>query len=560
MGITRQEIGAMISQFLRVKSAIWVILIIAGLAVMVGHQNLPPIDRDEARFAQASKQMVASRDFITIKFQDEYRAKKPAGIYWLQASSAALFGTDDIANYRLVSLAGYLGSMALLFGFARMMNLSGWGGIAPVMAALLLGSNFIIFAEAHLAKTDSVLLALIIWQQMALFDIYRRRTQGQAGASYLQFWIAFACAILIKGPIGPFVAVATISLLCLFDRQFLLLSQLRFLRGLLITAIIVAPWAISVQIATQGAFLDIAIKADFLAKVQSAQESHGAPFGTYLLLLPLLAFPASLFAGQLAMIGQSIFKRDKGRFLVAWLIGYWLVIEFVPTKLPHYILPALPALWLLVLLAFVHPAKTHKWRARLRYVIMGVSALSGMALALLLGVLALRYGGVGSGVAFFSSLLVVLLTAGLLALCWRWIKQPQSGLMAAILAGGIMIHLIIISGVISQAKHIHPSTALAAQIATLNHRPDVIAAAGYHEPSLVFLLGRDVLLVGEVEAALLLAEASDGLAIIEARKKPEFTKTLTKLGIEAEEVGRVDGFNISKGMDITLGLYRRLKN
>ena len=551
------HIAQRVSTFLRMKSAIWVVMILVGMAVMVGHQTLAPIDRDEARFSQASKQMVASKDFITIKFQDEYRAKKPAGIYWLQASSAAVFGTDDIANYRLPSLAGYLASFALMVAFAKMMKLRGWGGIAPVMAGLLLASNFIIFAEAHLAKTDSVLLALIIWQQMALFDVYRRRSEGQAGAAITQFWIAFALTILIKGPIGPLVAGTTLIMLTAFDRSFSVLSHMRFLRGILITALIVAPWAVSVQIATQGAFLDIAIKADFLAKVQSAQESHGAPFGTYLLLLPLLAFPASLFAGQLAMIGKALFARDTGRFLIAWLVGYLVVIEIVPTKLPHYILPVLPALWLLVLLAFSYPAQASKWRIRLSYVIMGLSALSGAGLALVLGLLALRYGGIGSGVAFFSSLLVILLTGFLFAGFWRWLKAPQSALMSGILALGVIIHMVIIAGVISNAHRIHPSTALSHAILELKHRPALIAAAGYHEPSMVFLLGRDILLVEETEAALLLAEADDGLAIIEARKKKKFHEVAAKLSLEVTEVDRIDGFNISKGQDITLSLYRR---
>ena len=551
------HIAQRVSTFLRMKSAIWVVMILVGMAVMVGHQTLAPIDRDEARFSQASKQMVASKDFITIKFQDEYRAKKPAGIYWLQASSAALFGTDDIANYRLPSLAGYLASFALMVAFAKMMNLRGWGGIAPVMAGLLLASNFIIFAEAHLAKTDSVLLALIIWQQMALFDVYRRRSEGQAGAAITQFWIAFALTILIKGPIGPLVAGTTLIMLMAFDRSFSVLSHMRFLRGILITALIVAPWAVSVQIATQGAFLDIAIKADFLAKVQSAQESHGAPFGTYLLLLPLLAFPASLFAGQLAMIGKTLFARDTGRFLIAWLVGYMVVIEIVPTKLPHYILPILPALWLLVLLAFSYPAQASKWRIRLSYVIMGISALSGASLALVLGVLALRYGGIGSGVAFFSSLLVISLTGFLFAGFWRWLKAPQSALMSGILALGVVIHMVIIAGVVSNAHRIHPSTALSHAISQLKHRPALIAAAGYHEPSMVFLLGRDILLVEETEAALLLAEADDGLAIIEARKKKKFHEVIAKLSLEVKEVDRIDGFNISKGQDITLSLYQR---
>ena len=66
------------------------------------------MDRDEARFAQASKQMVESGDIITVRFQDELRAKKPVGIYWLQSVSAHLFGQDDIAVYRLPSLLGLL--------------------------------------------------------------------------------------------------------------------------------------------------------------------------------------------------------------------------------------------------------------------------------------------------------------------------------------------------------------------------------------------------------------------------------------------------------------------
>ena len=546
-----------VSAALRRPSAFWVVLLVLASFVMVGHQSLAPIDRDEARFSQASKQMVISKDFVTIKFQDEYRAKKPAGIYWLQAASAALFGIDDIANYRLPSLAGYLASLALIFAFARLMNLNGWGGLAPLLAALMLGSNFIVFAEAHLAKTDSVLLACILWQQISLFDIYRRRYQGQAGAPINQFWIAMGLAILVKGPIGPLVGFSTLAMLCLFDRSVLMARQLRWLRGLLLVLVIVAPWAVSVQIATQGAFLDIAIKADFLAKVQSAQESHGAPFGAYLALLPLLAFPASLFASQLSMIGKAVFKRDKGRFLIGWIVGYWLLIELTPTKLPHYVLPLLPALWLLVIMCFSYPAKPVKWRIRLSYVLMGLSALSGVAFAFILAWLALRYGGVGSGVAFMASLLLIALTSLLLYLQWRWMKAPQSAMMAIILALGAFIHLMTISAVIANASHIHPSTQLASAIEKLSVPADMIAAAGYHEPSMVFLVGRDVLLVDETEAALLLAEAPAGLVIIEARKKSAFLDVVQKINLNVAEQGRVDGFNISKGKEITLLLYRR---
>ena len=60
-------------------------LVLCGLVLFLpGFFNIPPIDRDEARFAQASKQMVETGDFVDIRFQDEVRYKKPVGIYWLR--------------------------------------------------------------------------------------------------------------------------------------------------------------------------------------------------------------------------------------------------------------------------------------------------------------------------------------------------------------------------------------------------------------------------------------------------------------------------------------------
>ena len=83
-------------------------LALLAAAVMVGHQTVPPMDRDESRFAQASRQMADTGDLVTIRFQDEIRAKKPVGIYWLQSASASLFGEEHIAAYRLPSLIAML--------------------------------------------------------------------------------------------------------------------------------------------------------------------------------------------------------------------------------------------------------------------------------------------------------------------------------------------------------------------------------------------------------------------------------------------------------------------
>ena len=73
------------------RSTLWFFLSVLAFGILVGHQTLGVIDRDEARFAQASKQMLESGDYITPRYMDELRAKKPIGIYWLQSVSANLF-------------------------------------------------------------------------------------------------------------------------------------------------------------------------------------------------------------------------------------------------------------------------------------------------------------------------------------------------------------------------------------------------------------------------------------------------------------------------------------
>ena len=89
---------------------------VLSVFVLIGHHTVPPLDRDEARFAQASKQMLQTGDYITVRFQDELRAKKPAGIYWLQSTFANFFGADDISSYRFVNLLALLASVFALAG------------------------------------------------------------------------------------------------------------------------------------------------------------------------------------------------------------------------------------------------------------------------------------------------------------------------------------------------------------------------------------------------------------------------------------------------------------
>ena len=554
------------------RLGLWILVIFASLLILIGHATINVIDRDEARFAQASKQMVETADIITVKFQDELRAKKPIGIYWLQSASAALFGSEDISSYRLPSLVGYIVSLVLCYLFVR--NL--WPDsrhLQQLVSSSLLASCFIILAEAHIAKTDSLLLSLIMTQQFSLWLFYKNRhfdkhlnkhlLNNRSGRVW--FWVSMAFAILVKGPIAPFLALTTLLGLVIIERELRWIRELRFVSGLLIIGIICLPWFLAVSIATDGSFLAQAVTKDLLPKLASGQESHGAPPGTYVLTILLLMFPVSIFLGSFSRTNAQFWRSDATKFCFVWFVGYWFVIELIPTKLPHYILPILPALIMLIGRAVFLPVSLLKWRRIIEVIIFVISALSGVLLlsAGLWG--AAKLGAENGGFAFAFVLFALLLIFGIFAFGFKWIrddstqiiKRGQVVLVASIL--GIAFNCVLFSGIIGNLKSIHIASLIEQELEALPIDANIIALAGYHEPSAVFTLGEEILLLSANEAALLLAEAPEATIIVESRHLKQFQTAALKLDIPTHQLSKVDGFNISKGQFVELYFISSIK-
>ena len=146
-----------------------------------GISTIPPIDRDEARYMQASKQMLETGDWIDIRFQDAARHKKPIGIYWLHVASVSIFGDSitDVTWYRAVSVTGAIVAVLMTFKFGAQ-----WIGVpAAFIGAITLAATIGLTFESHMAKTDAMLLATIVAMQGALGRIYLSRfTSVQRGS------------------------------------------------------------------------------------------------------------------------------------------------------------------------------------------------------------------------------------------------------------------------------------------------------------------------------------------------------------------------------------------
>ncbi len=540
----------------RSRLAEYFFLILICLAFFApGLSTLPPVDRDESRFAQASSQMLETGDFVQIRFQDEPRNKKPIGIYWLQAASAALFETPlsrKIWPYRIPSLLGAIFSVLLTFAIGKRL----FGERTGFLGAVLTASSLLLVMEAHLAATDAVLLATIVAAQGALSRFYIRdnENESQKIGAFLIFWIAQAVGILVKGPVTPMISLLTIGCLTAADRDAKWLKNMKPLPGLAITAFLVSPWIIAIALATKGAFFQQALMGDMLSKVASSQESHGFPPGFYLLLMPLTLWPAS------AMAGVSIFRAWNSRsapavrFCLAWIIPGWIVFELITTKLPHYVLPFYPALCLLIAHTIISSEEGNAREAASRLVKTMYASCQLVIVLLGLGALALpwflehRFEPVGLIPATAAIAAAALST-------WKFCKRRYVHATAVAIVATALVVGPSLQWILPNVDWLWLSRSVANAARQRGGDNVVLCSSGYHEPSLVFQLGTRTLLTSPGGAAACLRSNTGAMALIDRSEDDDFKKETRNLGLHVKPAGAFYGFNYSKGRTMLLRLY-----
>ncbi len=545
----------------------WIYPALAFFALMLylpGLAELPPMDRDEPRFAQASKQMVETGDYVRIMFQDEPRLKKPIGIYWLQSASAGLLAEepDALWTYRLPSLIGAVAAVLLCAAIGGALFKGPVGGVGGMLLAPVL----LMTVEANLAKTDAVLLATILAAQWALARAWMagRTETGQeltrAGSwTALAFWLAIGCGVLVKGPVILMIVGLTALGLILWQRRARWFLALRPLWGVPVALLVIAPWFVAIHFATDGAFWEEALGRDFLAKIGQGQEAHGAPPGFYLLLVFVTFWPAA------ALLGMAVLGAWRGRgspavqFCTAWIVPNWIVFELVATKLPHYVLPLYPALALLAAYMLVRggeaPAK--KWAARLAVAPVWIAAIIALGLAVAMVFVPPFFGGAVDGPGIAAG-------AAFAALAYTLYRYARGAFENAFPLGVVMLAAVLAywpayRNVVPSLSELWVSNRLAT--AVVRHAPPEcvgepeLFTIGYNEPSLIFLAGTETSR-GRGPAAVehLVADPACHVAAIESREWPRFEEALG--GREVRELARVTGLNYSKGKKVSLRLVQ----
>jgi len=532
-------------------------LVVCGcLLFLPGFFNIPAIDRDEARFAQATKQMVETGDFVDIRFQDEVRYKKPVGIYWLQAASieaASAIGLPRaqlrIWLYRIPSLIGAIGAVLLTY----------WAALAfvtrrgAIFAALIMCSSVLLGVEARLAKTDAMMLLTVVAAMGALARVYLSWQRGEdpehpPWSWPVIFWTALAGGILLKGPFPFMIAGLTIVTLAILDRNASWLWRLRPVWGLTWMLVLVLPWFIAIFWRAGDAFFVDSIGGDMLSKL-AAQESHGAPPGVYLLLFWVTFWPGAPLAGLAAPAVWRARREPGAQFLLAWLVPSWIVFELVLTKLPHYVLPLYPAIAILTAGALERRVLSRSWLMRGAAWWFAIPAV--ISIVVVIGAIKLTRQPVFLAWPFVAGALIF----GLFA--W-WLYEngrAERSLLNAVVAA--MFLAFAVYGVALPAlTPLFPSAQIARALRNVVCVGPKAAAAGFHEPSLVFMTDTSTVLTDGSGAADFLSQGTCRFALVEKGSERGFVLRAEAIGLRYNVASRIEGYNISQGRAITVSIFR----
>ena len=544
-------------QFVRGWRGYVLIAVIALMSAQFGAGRMQVMDADEARFAQATRQMVETGDYVTIQLQDEERNRKPVGVHWLQAAAVHALkpfthSTNDIWSYRLPSALGLLIAALATYwaGVTLIGQRSAFFGASLFAASLLAGF------EGMTAKTDALLLGFTTLAMAALAHL--RMARGRPRLTALLFWFSVGCGVMMKGPVTPLVAGLTLGGLAIWERRATWMKALAWWPGPVMALIVVAPWSIAVSVETDGRFFSGMLFGDLLPKLMTGHEGHFALPGYHLFLLPFLIFPLTYALPAAARLGIRTVRagpndeaRAPLRFLLAWSVPIFALFELAPTKLPHYVLPSYPAI---ALLCGVGLVEMQRWRT-VHPAGVVMYAVSGLVIAAVLAFSATFMPGDFS-TDLRRAISSALIGAGVVAFAFTgliMLRTPAA--RAAILcASALLLSFSLRERLLPEARAINVSSEAVAALTRARLLPNTNRALwviGYRETSLVFLTRTSIHLATIPETAAG-AEIGDAL-IIEGRSLQDATAAFAARDVAfALSETPVRGFAPGRGERVTL--------
>jgi 4-amino-4-deoxy-L-arabinose transferase-like glycosyltransferase len=543
------------------------LVLLCLVAFLPGFFATPVLDRDEARFALISRQMVDTGQLAETRIGSESAHTRPLGWYWVQS---ALVGAAQLAGvrnadhtiwlYRLPSLLAAIAAVLLTFWAA----LAFTGRRGALLAAILLGSSAAVGVAARLAVADAVMLAAAAAMLGALARLYLP-TQAREADSLLPtgapralvaiLWGSLAVALFSRGLMALFYPLMTLLALVAVDRSFRALRVTFPVVGLALCGLVGLVWYLLRHFGMDDSNVASAARA-MMGRVSPSFQGTGPLPGTLLVAFGGMFWPAAPLAVLAAPMLWKARRLRTMRLLLAWVVPAWAVLDLIPTKFPAHLLPLFPAVAIAIAIAIERGAMALSGPRLVRVLwlwpvigaFIAVSALLGLAVfdrttSLLAWPLLL--------LGFFA-----LVTA---AAAVREYGVEKSALLAVVgmLISGFGVMQLLLPQMASLWVSPRVVAAIARESCPTDSEPLVVGAAGYNEPSLPFLLPGKVRFMDGAAAADFLREGGCHVVLIERRQEVRFVRRAEALGLRFERTADIGGIAYADGRAVRLSVYRR---
>jgi len=358
----------------------WVVFVILTVAVYFSGLTIPLVGPDEPRYAQVAREMFERGDWITPTLGGFNWFEKPALLYWLQIASYNLFGVGELAA-RFGSAIFGLATVGCLWLLGRAID-KDLGNLLGVMAASTLG----IIVFAHGASFD-IIVTFSLTAAATAFFIFERRNST---LSLALFYFFVGVALLAKGLIGIVLPIGIVSFYYLISWQ-LPNTKLLFslLWGSVLALAVASIWYVPMYLTHGYMFIDEFFIQHHFQRYTSNKYLHPQPFYFFFWVLPLMTIPwLPFFIAAIVKWVADVFQhRDSEKestelapstrqlccFALAWLVVPLLFFSFSGSKLPGYIMPAVPPAIVIagILLARLI-TKNEVWRYPVQVIALGM--------------------------------------------------------------------------------------------------------------------------------------------------------------------------------------------
>ncbi|MCX7920081.1 MAG: phospholipid carrier-dependent glycosyltransferase [bacterium] len=309
-------------------------------------------DLDESVFAEATREMLETGNWITPYMNYELRFDKPILIYWLMAIAYKMFGINEFAARFWSALNGTILAL-FIFYFGVKWNDIKFGLLSSLIFLTCLETMIL----GHAAITDMTLLLFITGALLAFYRAYSSEFANGKRWYYL-FYTAMALALLTKGIIGVVFPVGIILIFLILTRQVkTTLQEAKVLAGFGMFLIIALPWYILVYLQNGWAFIQKFIIFHHLYRFTEPIGGHSGNVFYYIPIILFGFFPWSsfLYSGVTASIPwrwkqwSTLPKREQFPILcIIWIAVVFLFFTVAQTKLPNYVAPLFPPMSFLV--------------------------------------------------------------------------------------------------------------------------------------------------------------------------------------------------------------------